>query len=110
MKTPMQEHIEWIKKVKKRLESAGELGIALHIAGCIEHAESMLEKEEEIMSVSKRFSSAEKMAEWLHNNYEEIALNNGWKTQEDCQVPFCDLPKENKQTMIELCERLLNVC
>lgn len=58
--------------------------------------------------VSKRFSSAEKMAEWLHNNYEEIALNNGWKTQEDCQVPFLDLPKENKQTMIELCERLLN--
>lgn len=63
-----------------------------------------------IANVSKRFSSAEKMAEWLHNNYEEIALNNGWKTQDDCQVPFCDLPKENKQTMIELCERFLNVC
>ena len=63
-----------------------------------------------IPNVSKRFSSAEKMAEWLHNNYEEIALNNGWKTQEDCQVPFCDLPKENKQTMIEVCERFLNVC
>jgi hypothetical protein len=63
-----------------------------------------------IANVSKRFSSAEKMAEWLHNNYEEIALNNGWKTQEDCQVPFCDLPKENKQTMIEVCERFLNVC
>ena len=63
-----------------------------------------------IANVSKRFSSAEKMAEWLHNNYEEIALNNGWKTQEDCQVPFCNLPKENKETMIELCERFLNVC
>ena len=63
-----------------------------------------------IGGVSKRFSSAEKMAEWLHNNYEEIALNNGWKTQEDCQVPFCDLPKENKQTMIKVCERFLNVC
>ena len=63
-----------------------------------------------IANVSKRFSSAKKMAEWLHNNYEEIALNNGWKTQEDCQVPFYDLPKENKQTMIEVCERFLNVC
>lgn len=63
-----------------------------------------------LYSVSKRFSSAEKMAEWLHNNYEEIALNNGWKTQDDCQVPFLDLPKENKQTMIEVCERFLNVC
>ena len=60
--------------------------------------------------VSKRFSSAQKMAGWLHNNYEEIALNNGWKTQDDCQVPFLDLPKENKQTMIEVCERFLNGC
>jgi len=49
MKTPMQEHIEWLKKVKKRLESAGELGIALHIGGCIEHAESMLEKEKDMI-------------------------------------------------------------
>tara|TARA_R110002124_G_scaffold172155_1_gene339799 strand:- start:208 stop:546 length:339 start_codon:yes stop_codon:yes gene_type:complete len=68
-------------------------------------------KEQLILSgVSKRFSSAQKMAGWLHNNYEEIALNNGWKTQDDCQVPFSDLPKENKQTMIEVCERFLNGC
>jgi hypothetical protein len=49
MKTPMQEHIEWLKKEWKKLESVGELGIALHIGDCIEHAESMLEKEEEVM-------------------------------------------------------------
>ena len=58
--------------------------------------------------VMHRFSTPEKMAEWLHNNYEEIALNNGWKTQDDCQVPFCDLPTENRLTMIELCIRYLN--
>ena len=63
-----------------------------------------------IGGVSNRFSEPEKMAEWLHNNYEEIALNNGWKTQEDCQVPFLDLPKENKETMIELCDRFINGC
>ena len=69
------------------------------------------EAEQLILSgVGKRFSSAQKMAGWLHNNYEEIALNNGWKTQDDCQVPFLDLPKENKQTMIEVCERFLNGC
>lgn len=50
----------------------------------------------------------ESLAEWFHNNYEEIALNNGWKTQDDCQVPFHELPEENKRTMIEVCERLLN--
>jgi bacterioferritin-associated ferredoxin len=47
MKTPMQEHIEWLKKEWKKLESVGQLGVALHIGDCIEHAESMLEKEEE---------------------------------------------------------------
>ena len=113
MKTPMQEHIEWLEKEYKKFDAEDNVAYWFHNRGirqAIDHAESLLEKEEEVMSVSKRFSSAEKMAEWLHNNYEEIALNNGWKTQEDCQVPFCDLPKENKQTMIELCERLLNVC
>ena len=62
----------------------------------------------DIPVVKHRFSTPEKMAEWLHNNYEEIALNNGWKTQDDCQVPFCDLPTENRLTMIELCIRYLN--
>ena len=71
--------------------------------------DEVIQEQCNIANVSKRFSSAEKMAEWLHNNYEEISLNNGWKTQEDCQVPFCNLPKENKETMIELCERFLNV-
>ena len=49
MKTPMQEHIKWLKIERGRLESAGELGIALHIGDCIKHAESMLKKEEKVM-------------------------------------------------------------
>lgn len=59
-------------------------------------------------SPSVPFISPELLAEWMHNNYEEIALNNGWKTQEDCQVPFHELPKENKVVMLELAERLLS--
>ena len=42
------------------------------------------------------------LAEWLHNNYEEIAKEVNWKTQEKCKVPFEELPKENKQVMIRL--------
>ena len=45
MKTPMQEHIEFLKKEWKKLESVGQLGVALHIGDCIEHAEALLEKE-----------------------------------------------------------------
>jgi hypothetical protein len=44
MKTPMQEHIEWLKKEKD------EHGYEKHpyFECAIEHAESMLEKEEEV--------------------------------------------------------------
>ena len=52
MKTPMQEHIEFLKKewlIVKNLESLGYIGVALHIGDCIKHAESMLEKEEEVI-------------------------------------------------------------
>ena len=45
----MQEHIEWLKNEWTKLESKGELGIALHIGDCIEQAESLLEKEKEVM-------------------------------------------------------------
>lgn len=52
MKTPIQEHIEWLKeKYKILIEHEGQ-GVALEIGDCIEHAESMLEKEEAMIKYS----------------------------------------------------------
>lgn len=62
-----------------------------------------------LFSVSNRFSP-EQMAEWFHNNYEEIAKAEGWQTQDKCRVEFKDLPENNKITMIKVCERWLNGC
>ena len=62
-----------------------------------------------IANVSNRFSP-EQMAEWFHNNYEEIAKAEGWQTQENCKVEFKDLPESNRTTMIKVCERWLNGC
>jgi len=59
--------------------------------------------------VSNRFSP-EQMAEWFHNNYEEIAKAEGWQTQDKCKVEFKDLPESNRTTMIKVCERWLNGC
>lgn len=42
----------------------------------------------------------EDLAEFMHNVYEAYAKINGWKTQENCQVKFKDLPDKNKQVMI----------
>jgi|TARA_Y100000389_G_scaffold167708_1_gene173002 hypothetical protein len=48
------------------------------------------------------------LATWLHDNYEEVAKDKEWNTQENCKVEFDTLPDANKQTMIEIAERLLN--
>lgn len=47
-------------------------------------------------------------AVWLHNQYEEIAKDKKWNTQEKCKVDFWSLPRENQETMIELAIRIKN--
>ena len=46
------------------------------------------------------------LAIWLHDNYEDVARQSGWDTQDKCKVGFHDLPEKNKITMIELAIRL----
>ncbi len=48
------------------------------------------------------------LAIFLHETYEELAKDVGWKTQESCRVYFDDLPVDNKQVMLRLSGRLLN--
>jgi len=48
------------------------------------------------------------LAKWLHDNYEEVAKQKDWNTQENCKVEFDTLPDANKQTMIEIAQRLLD--
>jgi len=50
---------------------------------------------------------AEKLAIWMHEQYEEISKQAQWKTQKKCQVKFKDLPEENKKVMIALVKRLI---
>ena len=48
------------------------------------------------------------LAKWLHDNYEEVAKEKDWNTQENCKVEFDTLPSANKKTMVEIADRLLN--
>lgn len=48
------------------------------------------------------------LAEWLHDNYEQLAKAEKWQTQEITRVKFEDLPAENKSTMLALADRMLN--
>ena len=48
------------------------------------------------------------LAKWLHENYEAVAKDENWNTQQSCKVEFDTLPDANKRTMIEIADRLLN--
>ncbi len=50
----------------------------------------------------------EELAKWLHDNYEAVAKEKDWNTQQSCKVEFDALPDANKRTMIEIADRLLN--
>lgn len=47
------------------------------------------------------------LAEWLHNQYEEISKEKNWNTQKKCKVKFEDLPEANREAMFELAKRII---
>jgi hypothetical protein len=50
----------------------------------------------------------EELAELFHDTYERLAPECGYITRKKSQVPFADLPKENKNLMVEVCKVVLN--
>ena len=59
------------------------------------------------VSGSLPFKDDVELAKWMHDTYEEVALEIGWETQPKCKTQFDKLPTENKITMIEVAGRLL---
>ena len=49
MKTPMQQHMEWLHKKYILHLQEEETGLALEVWYCLKNAEQMLEKEKEVM-------------------------------------------------------------
>ena len=83
IETPMQKHIEFLKKewlIVKNLESLGYIGVALHIGDCIEHAESMLEKEKEVMCQFQ--SDGQRTDFWVKYEDNEDCFDETFKTKE----------------------------
>ncbi|MCE7743878.1 MAG: hypothetical protein GPJ52_01960 [Candidatus Heimdallarchaeota archaeon] len=48
-----------------------------------------------------------RIAEAIHNHYENQSKKTGWKTQKKCQVVFNDLPQENKEVMIDIAQMIV---
>lgn len=47
------------------------------------------------------------LAKFMHDEYEKVAKEVGWNTQELCKVEFKDLPKGNQAVMLEVARRVL---
>lgn len=47
------------------------------------------------------------LAEYLHDSYRTIAKRTKWDIQEECKVPFNELPNENKNTLIVLAGKII---
>ena len=50
------------------------------------------------------------LAHNLHNWYEEAAKEEGWKTQDSCQVPYDQLPEANRNVMFKVAAKALSWC
>lgn len=47
------------------------------------------------------------LAKYMHEQYENVAKDKNWNTQESCKVEFEDLPKENREVMLEVADRVI---
>jgi hypothetical protein len=47
------------------------------------------------------------LAKLFHDACEKASKKVGWKTQEDCQVKFHELPEANKKAMVLTCEEIM---
>lgn len=52
-------------------------------------------------------TAAIQLARSFHIFYEEEAKKVNWNTQKNCKVDFDKLPIENKETMINTCEKVI---
>jgi hypothetical protein len=48
----------------------------------------------------------EELAEFMHDEYEKEAKKNSWETQKKTRVSFDKLPKENKETMLSISNKI----
>ena len=51
--------------------------------------------------------SAEELAQFFHEAYEMLAPNFGYKTREASAVPWEEVPKQNKDLMVAVCQRVI---
>ena len=53
------------------------------------------------------FEQAEKLAEFFHKTYEAFAPMFSYKTREASAVPWKDVPENNRNLMIVVCDHIL---
>ena len=101
MKIPIQEHIEWLKNertkyINKAYEESSErmLGFVYKMDDCIKHAESMLEKEKEVVCAAWIDGESGKNTD-PKDYYNEI-FNTNQENLPDSTNGYTYYPQENR--------------
>ena len=74
MKTPMQQHMEWLEKKYISHLQDEETGLALEVWYCLKNAEVMLEKEKEVIMDAYDYGFSD--AKSNHDHNKRILLRN----------------------------------
>ena len=78
MKTPMQEHIEWMQEKLRILVEYRDLSAGTEVDECIQHAESMLKKEKEVIENAVKQGwdyNEEGLVQWMGETYYNETFN-----------------------------------
>jgi hypothetical protein len=78
MKTPMQQHMEWLHKKYILHLQEEETGLALEVWYCLKNAEQMLEKEKEVIENAVKQGwdyNEEGLVQWMGEKYYNETFN-----------------------------------
>lgn len=53
--------------------------------------------------------TADELAQFFHKTYEELAPQFGYETRKDSSVPWENVPAKNKNLMIAVCGKVLEM-
>lgn len=58
------------------------------------------------MCDKNQLEAVAQLAKLFHETYERLAVECDWQTQKSCQVPWDELPENNKTLMLAVCSEL----
>lgn len=57
--------------------------------------------------MENKLITPERLAEFFHENYESLAMKFNYKTRDESNVPWAEVPENNKKLMMAVCDMVI---